>query len=1038
MSARREHDPDPHNPRSTRNSGIDSIGNIAWGTHFCQFYQTDQDLIDILVPYLKAGLGGNEFCMWITSRPLEVEQATAALRRGVPELDRYLRQGQIEILDYSRWYTPSGTFRAEEVLQAWVDKLDRALEGGFEGLRLTGNTFWLQQADWRRFTDYEEAINNMIGRYRMIALCTYSLDRCSPLEIIDVVKNHQFALIKNAGNWEIIESGEHRKMEKALTESEQRYRSLVNLCPDAILVHAENRYVFANPAAASLFGASTPGELIGRDVLDLIHPRDRGTVADRIRQAQAGTVIPLREVSVLRLDGTPVDVEVTGTRIVFEGTPAIQIVARDITERKKGEEALRLRTQELEQANRLLEAARSDATTEKVRLEAVMEALPVGLALMDAEGEFIRFNHTYDALLGQPRTNPVGVADYAAYNSWWPETGKKVRPEEWAGAQAVLHGRTVLNQVIEIQRFDGKRSTILNSGVPIRDSAGRITGSAVVVWDITERQRAQEELRRRAEEIQAVMNVVPAAIWVSHDPQCLNISGNKRANEFYEAADGENVSAEITAVRRFFKEGRELAAAELPMQQAAATGCDVRDEEMEVVLPSGRRIAIWGNASPLRDSNGRVRGCIGAFMETTERKAAERARERLVEQQGGLLAASEAILTQRDPAVVLQLAADAARQLTGAKLCVSGHGFRDSRFQLGGFSRSDDIPVPPAGQHFRMERGGVYMDLLDRVPSLRLTDSQLRSHPRWWGVPKEHVPLNGLMGTRLLARDSKPSGMILVSHKSYGDFDEQDETALNQLGAIVSLALQHLEASAEAEARASEALARGDELARSNQELEQFAYVASHDLQEPLRMVTGFVGLLRDRYYDKLDDKANQYIGYAVDGANRMSQLIQDLLTYSRTGSTGRPPAPVRCAEAMDAALANLHRSLIEQRVIVKVGDLPSVIADAIQLTQLFQNLIGNAIKFCRDGVRPEIQIGARPEEGKWVIWVSDNGIGIPSDQYERIFKVFQRLHTWQKYPGTGIGLAICKKIVELHGGQIWLESRLGEGSTFYFTFPCA
>jgi len=243
--------------------------------------------------------------------------------------------------------------------------------------------------------------------------------------------------------------------------------------------------------------------------------------------------------------------------------------------------------------------------------------------------------------------------------------------------------------------------------------------------------------------------------------------------------------------------------------------------------------------------------------------------------------------------------------------------------------------------------------------------------------------------------------------------------------------------------RAEEALRQAaEELKRSNQDLEHFAYVASHDLQEPLRMVSGFLRLLEERYKPQLDEKAQEYIGYSVEGATRMSQLISDLLAYSRVGHKDAKHEPVDANRPLATALANLRVSIDAAGAVVTHDDLPTVTADPTQLTQLFQNLIGNAIKF-RHPDRPcqvhiSVKQGRREgsQEGKWVFAVRDNGIGIAPDQFERVFVIFQRLHAREKYPGTGIGLAICKKIVEQHRGKIWIDSQAGEGSTFGFTLP--
>jgi signal transduction histidine kinase len=225
------------------------------------------------------------------------------------------------------------------------------------------------------------------------------------------------------------------------------------------------------------------------------------------------------------------------------------------------------------------------------------------------------------------------------------------------------------------------------------------------------------------------------------------------------------------------------------------------------------------------------------------------------------------------------------------------------------------------------------------------------------------------------------------------------------------------------------------ELERSNGELEQFAYVASHDLQEPLRSVQSYLQLLKRRYGEKLDQDADEFIDFAVDGAKRMRQLIEDLLTYSRVSSRGRPPEPTNLDEVVDHVMRGLSAAVEECGATITRDPLPCINGDRAQLKQLYQNLISNALKFRKDNA-PHVKLSAEKEGAFWRLGVSDDGIGMNPKYAEKVFEIFKRLHSKDEYEGTGIGLAICKKIVERHGGRIWVESRLGEGSTFCFTLP--
>ncbi len=297
---------------------------------------------------------------------------------------------------------------------------------------------------------------------------------------------------------------------------------------------------------------------------------------------------------------------------------------------------------------------------------------------------------------------------------------------------------------------------------------------------------------------------------------------------------------------------------------------------------------------------------------------------------------------------------------------------------------------------------------------------------------------NGLESVGVLRREKLDVPVILVS----GSLGELTAVECIKQGAADYVLKDHLARLPQSVQRAmrekklrEEHRQSLEDLARSNRDLEQFAYVASHDLQEPLRMVAIYTQLLAERYAGKLDADADKYIHYSVDGALRMQKLVQDLLAFSRVGRHGRALRSTDCDEVFQAALKNLEAAMQQSGAVARHTHLPAVMADSSQLIQVFQNLIGNAIKF-GGSEPPVIRVDAEMKGKEWVFSVADNGIGIAPEDAENVFEIFRRLHTRTEYPGNGIGLAICKKVVEQHGGRIWVESELGRGSTFKFTVP--
>jgi PAS domain S-box-containing protein len=412
--------------------------------------------------------------------------------------------------------------------------------------------------------------------------------------------------------------------------------------------------------------------------------------------------------------------------------------------------------------------------------------------------------------------------------------------------------------------------------------------------------------------------------------------------------------------------------------------------ELTAKATDGQTFPTLVAASPVADKEGKVFGMLGIFKDITERKRVEEELASSEEFLNSVIEQSPVSLWISDSKGTMIKLNQSCRELFGAtdEEAVGEYNlFKDNLIEEQGF-------MPLVENVF--EKGEVARFTID------------------YDLPRvEHVEVHGATH-RILD--------VIVS------------PIKDVHGKVTNAIVQHKDITEikRAEEALQEAMA---DLERSNAELEQFAYVASHDLQEPLRMVSSFTQLLSQRYKGKLDADADDFVTYAVDGANRMQRMISDLLAYSRVGTRGKPLELTYCEVVFDHTLANMKLAIEESGAMITHDPLPSVMADDSQLVQLFQNLIDNAIKFRGD--QPlQVHVGVESKDGEWVFSVRDNGIGIDPQYKDRIFVIFQKLHVGGQYPGTGVGLATCRKIVERHGGRIWVESEPGKGATFYFTMP--
>ncbi len=529
---------------------------------------------------------------------------------------------------------------------------------------------------------------------------------------------------------------------------------------------------------------------------------------------------------------------------------------------------------------------------------------------------------------------------------------------------------------------------------------------------------------------QEMIEILPVPVFFKgRDGKYLGV--NKAWEDFFGLSRADFVGKEV---HDLYPQSRAVADKHYAMDQELWNKPGSQSYEIPIVTRGGQvRHTIYYKAT-FTQTNGEVAGLIGTIIDITERKQAEQGQS--IEYAVTRLLAEAHTVEEAMPVMIRTLCeglgyAYGARWVHEPKAhilrCTESWCVDDPRvqaFRAMSVQRVETKPEMPGGLNRRV---------------------WITGEPVWMPDLALETKLQRREGALAAGLHSAFGFPILVGGEFYGVMEffsrvprardarvlEIVQTAGIQLGQFIA----RLQAEAALRDANDELERQAQELMRSNAELQQFAYVASHDLQEPLRMVSSYTQLLLRRYGDHFDKEAREFMDYVVDGSARMKQLIEDILAYSRVGTRGREFKMVQSETALKKALINLRASIESSSTTVTHDALPAVEADDVQLAQLFQNLIGNALKFTSSGA-PRIHVGVAELPQAWEFAVKDNGIGIDPQYFERIFMVFQRLHSKGEYSGTGIGLAICKKVVDRHGGRIRVESRLGEGSTFFFTLP--
>jgi PAS domain S-box-containing protein len=612
----------------------------------------------------------------------------------------------------------------------------------------------------------------------------------------------------------------------------------------------------------------------------------------------------------------------------------------------------------------------------RARYRSLLEASPDAMVVVSPNGEIVLLNAQAERQFAYGRDELLG------------QDVKSIIPEGFA-ERLIADGTRTAAEALEQQmgtgielsgrRKDGSQFPIEIMLSPLESAEGTLVTAAI--RDVTEHKNAEKHLAQMEARYRGLLEAAPDAMVVVNgkgEIVLLNVQSEKQFGYRRDELLGRKVKSIIPEgfAERLIADGTRTAAEALAQQ--IGTGIELNGRRKD-----GSEFPIEIMLSPLESAEGIL--VTAAIRNITERKRVEDA--------------------LRDSEERFRLMASGVKDYANVMLDPEGFivSWNEGGERLKGY-RAEEI----IGEHF--SRFYAAEDIRKGLPAMELKQAQEtgRFEGEGWRVRKD--------GSRFLAsivitalRDEK--GLLRGFGKITRDITERR--------------------------RAEERLTKTmEELKRSNDELGQFAYVASHDLQEPLRMVASYTQLLAQRYKGRLDSDADEFIAFAVDGCNRMQGLIQDLLSYSRAGANAEPLREISCEDALEKTLKNLHATIQDSGAMVTHDSLPNIMMDEMQLVQIFQNLIGNAIKY-RAAEPSQVHVSAtRNGSNEWVFSVRDNGMGIEPQYFERIFILFQRLHGQKDFAGTGIGLAMCKKIVDRLGGRIWVESQATKGSTFYFALP--
>ena len=956
--------------KESRKSGIDIIGDVPWGARLCLFYRNVEELIDILVPYFKAGLKNNEFCLWITSEPLDKEAAEKALRRSLFNFDKYLEKRQIEIIPYTEWYLRDGLLNLPKVADTWFMKLNQAIARGYDGLRGTFDMNWLEKKDWQRFTEFEKLdIDNIPEK---ITVCTYYLDKCGAPEIIDAVSNHQFALINRGGKWDSIERYERNRMELTLDKRVKELRCLYDIASITGTPDTTVREKFSEIANILPRAFQHPDTAFAQIALNG-ESFKTGNHRKTDQKITADIVVMGTRVGTVEVGYTkPPPVTDNGVFSKEEKLLLDAVAERlgAIAEHGQAEENIIIERN----LGMLLSATNSLQKAFKYCLEAAITVSEMdcgGIYSVDKKTGTINLVH-HQGLL------PEFVKDTSHYETDSPNArlamaGKPIYikyAEIDIPVKESSHREGLQAVAIVPIKHEGEIIACINVYSHTRDSIpplGRdcLETIAAQIGSIIARLSIEDALRQSEEKFSKAFRTIPDMIIIS-------------------TIEGGTLIEVNDSFTRLTGYSREEMLGHSTLELDIWTKIEDRNRMLKILEEKGR---VKNEEFVFRTKSGELRDVL---------ISAERIE---VAGEPCLLAVTTDITEQKQSQELLQsvshssplgiyIVQDEKLQYTNPQFQkITGFSKQELRGrELLSLVAIEDIDVVKSSMVFTLQEAGSY--------------------------PCEYRILN-------------KTGQIKWVMQTVSTIHYEGREAI--LGSLMDITeRKYLERK----------VIEYEELSKLKSDL---LATVSHELRTPLATIKGYSTMILD-YFSKLtSDETKEYLRSIDNSTDRLAKLVDNLLDTSRleAGLLNLEKMPVSMNQLIQGVAAEASIRDSQHHILVMKGKkLPKANIDAKRIRQVLDNLIDNATKYSPPNT--EIMISAEQSGNELLISVTDQGPGIPTEElsniFDRMYRIEQRVYSGAN--GMGLGLYICQRLVAAHGGRIWAESTIGQGSTIKFTLP--